>query len=279
LPRKIYHTYTINFSSKEREIYDEFLDDIQKVYGEMVNNTKTYAHVLALFTRLRQCCIAPYLTTVFGSKDEEEIERVKNLLNKKEVNKLAKWAHDEYSSAGIKSAKIKKIVKILKNIRRRKPWDKIVVFSSFKSCLNVLRRACEVYLPDFDYAQIDGDVSIKDRDMLLQEFKYQPYTNGLFMTYKVGSEGINLTQANHVICIEPWWTPAVHLQAEARCWRLGQNKEVHIYKIYIEDSIEEQILEVCNGKNLMTEKLLEGTISADVGLDKKTLHRILFKSS
>ncbi len=92
----------------------------------------------------------------------------------------------------------------------------------------------------------------------LINFKNDINTQGLFLTYKVGSEGLNLTEATHCICIEPWWTNAVHNQAKARLWRTGQTKQVYVHNVIIKGSIEEKIVEICKGKDNIGSKLLRG---------------------
>ncbi len=105
-------------------------------------------------------------------------------------------------------------------------------------------------------------------------------TQGLFLTYKVGSEGLNLTEATHCICIEPWWTNAVHNQAKARLWRTGQTKQVYVHNVIIKGSIEEKIVEICKGKDNMAASYLEGKerIKSPMRapkLDKFTLGKML----
>ncbi len=98
----------------------------------------------------------------------------------------------------------------------------------------------------------------------------------MFLTYKVGSEGLNLTEAVHVLNIEPWWTPVVLEQAIHRAWRSGQTSEVAIYNIYIKNSIEDKMLSICEEKSQMTEAYLQGTgQKVKAGLDKYTMGRIL----
>lgn len=98
------------------------------------------------------------------------------------------------------------------------------------------------------------------------------------MSYKVGSEGLNLTVANHVICIEPWWTFAVPMQAEARCHRPGQTKPVYVHNICVEDTIEKRILDMCNEKRDISDKCLDGTqgmSKTKATLDVRAIGRIL----
>ncbi len=125
---------------------------------------------------------------------------------------------------------------------------------------------------------VDGDVVGRERSDNLDYFRRDARVRALLMTYKVGSEGLNLTKATHCICIEPWWTPAVHTQAEARCWRSGQTQPVTIYNVLVADSIEGRIMTICGEKDELAANYLDGArhrVSAGSGLNKHTLGRIL----
>lgn len=104
--------------------------------------------------------------------------------------------------------------------------------------------------------RIDGSTKASERLSMIQKFKDQQNSSILLMTYKVGGEGLNLVEANHCICGEPWWTDAVHNQAKARIWRTGQTKDVHVYNIIVSNSIEERILEICKQKEDMAKMYL-----------------------
>ena len=62
------------------------------------------------------------------------------------------------------------------------------------------------------------------------------------LSIKAGGVGLNLTEANHVFLLDPWWNPAVEQQAFDRCHRIGQKKEVHIHRLYIEGTVEERLI-------------------------------------
>jgi SNF2 family DNA or RNA helicase len=147
----------------------------------------------------------------------------------------------------------------------------------FTSCLDLLADALKELLPSFSFLQVDGDTVGEERNMLLTKFRKDPNISGLLLSYKVGSEGLNLIEANHCICIEPWWNGCTIRQGEARCYRNGQTRTVMTYKIYSENTIENKIIEICKSKDEMAECFLEGTQKqmTRVGIDKYTLGVIL----
>ena len=270
LPPKTIIKKVVNLGGDEDRIYKAILGQVRVAYEKMLDGLLSYACVLALFTRLRQCCIAPYLMTP-ESKRKKPQKRVEKL--QIPPGSLSEWIIEKYGTAGILSAKIQTIIEILSSIPRD---EKTLVFSSFTSCLDLLVSAVRECLPDFDLVQIDGDVTGIDRQESLLEFRQEKEIRAAFMTYKVGSEGLNLTEATHVICIEPWWTPAIHHQAESRSWRFGQTKEVCVYHVFVENTIEKRIWEICEEKEKLKEMYLEGTEAIiRTGLDKATLGRIL----
>nr|QBK86670.1 MAG: DEAD/SNF2-like helicase [Marseillevirus LCMAC102] len=279
LPNKHEHIIYITLSGKEKQCYDYVQKTAKDVYNKMMQGLCDYACVLAIFTRLRQCSIAPYLITAEAKREKGTVsERAKNkeaicILKQIYKGTLREWIHDKNGTAGIYSKKITEIITTLKQIPK---GEKVLIFSMFTSVLDLLANAYKKLLPDLNFVQIDGDTKGKKRAELLTEFRTNANIQSLFITYKVGSEGLNLTEATHVICIEPWWTNAVHEQAKARCWRIGQTKEVQIHNIYVKDSIEERVVDICKEKDEMAEAMLEGTgQKIKVGLDKTTLGRML----
>lgn len=279
LPPKSEYFNSVELTGKHKIYYDWLLGETINTYDEMMKGGCSFACVLAMFTRLRQCAIAPYLTTRASKRKKKKLTKgdleAEEKLKKRFANsEMFKWLNDKKTESGIDSCKIKKLIDILSRIKKD---EKIIIFSMFTSCLDLLVDAIKNRLPDFSYVQVDGDVVGNERTTLLDKFRNNK-TKALLMTYKVGSEGLNLTEANHCICIEPWWTNAVHNQAKARIWRPGQQKNVFIHNVLIEDSIEDKIMEICKDKDELTSVYLEGStkkLKKNHGLDKYTLGKIL----
>jgi SNF2 family DNA or RNA helicase len=182
---------------------------------------------------------------------------------------------DKTGPGGIQSSKVQAILHVLADIPHE---DKVLVFSMFTSVLDLIASA----VPLHEYVQLDGDT--KDRVGVLREFKTNPTCRILFVTYGVGGEGLNLVHANHVICVEPWWTYAVPDQAKARAWRPGQTKAVVMHDLAVRDSIEEHVLDICSAKRRMAQQFLgnrvlgslsEAVQTSHARLDARTLAEIL----
>lgn len=279
LPIKSEHTIYISLDNRERDVYAFMLKKTKESYDKMMKKMCSFASVLALFTRLRQCAIDPYLITSCSKREKLSSSKSKAdkealaLINSMPDGSLSKWCHNK-KKEGIVSSKIRKTVEILSKIPKS---EKALVFSMFTSCLDLLGDTLKEVMPDYSFIQIDGDTVGQERETLLDQFRADPSVRALFLTYKVGGQGLNLTEATHCIPIEPWWTNAVYRQAITRCWRFGQTKEVHVHNIITKDTIEEKVIDIAKQKDAMASEYLDGTTQSveKVGLDKYTLGRML----
>ncbi len=131
----------------------------------------------------------------------------------------------------------------------------MLIFSQFTSFLKLVRKKLdERHEP---YLYLDGSVSLKQREMLVKHFQ-----NGecpLFLiSLKAGGLGLNLTGANYVIHLDPWWNPAIEQQATDRAYRIGQERNVTVYRLIAQHTIEEKIVRLHHSKRDLADSLLEG---------------------
>lgn len=126
---------------------------------------------------------------------------------------------------------------------------KMIVFTSFRKSTEIIRKTFDKEIPSFKYNVIDG--SVRNKTEVLNNFQKDPSVRCLFMNYKVGAEGLNITNASLVVLFDPWWNDAVHNQAIARVLRPGQKKVVTIHQLITKNSIEEQIIKLCDAKSLL----------------------------
>lgn len=278
LPKKIEHRQHVVLTGIHKEIHDYTLTVLRRVYNavfgrgkanitvndEMLASKVDTMSVLKLFLVFRLVCIAPYLLTdeaKRGRRDlHAELSVARNMLPELylEEGPLWKWTKQRFGEAGAHSVKIQTVVGIIRAIP---PEEKVVVFSMFTCSLDLVRDALEE--ERFTWGsetaetvlQLDGETPANTRQEILAKFEDDKNARVLLMTYKTGAEGINLTCASHVIELEPWWTDSVKQQAEARCWRFGQSKTVHVYPLFVKDSIEEHVLRICSMKNEMITRM------------------------
>ena len=108
------------------------------------------------------------------------------------------------------------------------------------------------------YAYLDGSVPIKQREQLVLDF--QAGRQQVFIiSLKAGGLGLNLTGANYVIHLDPWWNPAIEQQATDRAYRIGQRQNVTVYHLIAQHTIEEKILRLHESKRNLADAMLEGT--------------------
>ncbi|KAH0555799.1 hypothetical protein GP486_006257 [Trichoglossum hirsutum] len=165
---------------------------------------------------------------------------------------LKKKAGYKYGS-GSKSGKMQ-VVKALLGMFKQF-GHKALLFCQTRIMLDII----ENYIKDlggFNYRRMDGSTNIKDRQNLVDEFNNTDDIHVFLLTTKVGGLGVNLTGASRVIIFDPDWNPSTDVQARERAWRLGQKKEVTIFRLLTSGTIEEKIYHRQIFKQFLTNKIL-----------------------
>jgi non-specific serine/threonine protein kinase len=129
---------------------------------------------------------------------------------------------------------------------------KTLVFSQFVQMLSLVREAMDDRR--WPYAYLDGHT--RDRQERVDRFQADPNLPFFLISLKAGGLGLNLTAADYVIHIDPWWNPAVEMQATDRTHRIGQDKPVFVYKLITRDSVEEKILLLQERKRELVQQLI-----------------------
>jgi non-specific serine/threonine protein kinase len=156
------------------------------------------------------------------------------------------------------SAKLEMLLEILQTLRSE--GHKALVFSQFVQMLTLVREALD--REEVPYVYLDGQT--RDRQERVDTFQNEPAIPFFLISLKAGGVGLNLTAADYVIHIDPWWNPAVERQAADRTHRIGQDKPVFIYKLITRDTVEDKILELQERKRALADQL----ISSEEGLFK-----------
>lgn len=155
------------------------------------------------------------------------------------------------------SAKLELFMEIVEELREGK--HRALVFSQFVQHLDLIRGALDA--AGITYQYLDGQTPAKEREKRVDAF--QRGEGELFLiSLKAGGTGLNLTAADYVIHMDPWWNPAVEDQATDRAHRIGQTRPVTVYRLVTKDTIEEQILAMHAGKRHLVADVLEGTDQA-----------------
>ena len=133
--------------------------------------------------------------------------------------------------------------------------NRALVFSQFTSFFGEIRKAMDkAKLP---YLYLDGSTTMMKREQLVKEFQSGkcPF---FLISLKAGGLGLNLTGANYVVHLDPWWNPAIEQQATDRAYRIGQQQDVTVYHLISQHTIEEKILRLHRTKRILADSLLEG---------------------
>ena len=135
--------------------------------------------------------------------------------------------------------------------------NRVLVFSQFTSFLDMARDESEAAGVK-DYYYMNGSTALKEREKRVDSFQ-RGEKRVFLISLKAGGLGLNLTGANYVIHLDPWWNPAVESQATDRAYRIGQKEKVTVYHLISEHTIEEKILRLHQSKRSLADSLLEGT--------------------
>jgi SNF2 family DNA or RNA helicase len=157
----------------------------------------------------------------------------------------------------VTSSKMRRLLELLEELRSE--GHRALVFSQFTSHLELVQE--ELERAGFTYQYLDGSTPAASRAERIQAF--QEGAGEVFLiSLKAGGTGINLTAADYVIHLDPWWNPAVEDQATDRAHRIGQTRPVTVYRLIARGTIEEQILSLHSDKRALVAGVLEGTNAA-----------------
>ncbi len=208
LPAKTIMTRSITFEKDQAKLYEGIRISMEKRVRDVIKEKglgKSHITILDALLKLRQVCCDPRLVPL------EEAKSVQN------------------------SAKLEMLLELVEELLEE--GRRILIFSQFTTMLSIIEEA--LLTRDVPLSKLTG--STTNREKVIEKF-----TSGeahvFLISLKAGGVGLNLTQADTVIHYDPWWNPAAEDQATDRAYRIGQDKPVFVYKLIIEDSVEEKIL-------------------------------------
>jgi len=227
LPEKTEQTLCCDLKGKHRRRYNEIRDYYRASLAKKIESSglaKSKIHVLEALLRLRQAACHP------GLLDKDEMDGP--------------------------SAKLDALMEQLAEVIDE--GHKALVFSQFTALLAIVRRRLD--RDGIRYEYLDGRT--QKRKECVQRFQEDPECPLFLISLKAGGHGLNLTAAEYVFILDPWWNPAVEAQAIDRVHRIGQQRRVFAYRLIARDSVEEKILELQKNKR----DLADAIVSADDSL-------------
>ncbi|MGY3052665.1 superfamily II DNA or RNA helicase [Pedobacter sp. UYEF25] len=201
-----------------------------------------------------------------GTFARKQVQLLQGLTALRQLANHPKMVDLEYESD---SGKFENVVNTLETVL--KGGHKVLVFSQFVKHLSIFKRYFEKEEIAFKY--LDG--ATKNRGEIVEEFQTQDNVKVFLISIKAGGVGLNLTEADYVFILDPWWNPAVEQQAIDRTHRIGQNKKVFIYKFITKDTVEEKILALQNSKKRLANALITTEESFFKSLSKDDIREIL----
>jgi SNF2 family DNA or RNA helicase len=219
LPEVMEQTIRCNMSEAQHVFYESEKSKVRNLILDNIRNMgieKSAILILQSLTRLRQIASHPLLVDEGYESD---------------------------------SGKFEIIIDNIENLLAE--GHKALIFSSFVKHLNLFTSYCDSH--DIPYTLLTGET--KNRQAIVDSFQKDENTRLFFISIKAGGFGLNLTAADYVFLLDPWWNPAVEEQAVSRAHRIGQDKNVFIYRFITKDTIEEKIVKLQEKKSRLADML------------------------
>jgi superfamily II DNA or RNA helicase len=238
LPAKIEQTIVCELDRPQRALYNELRDHYRRRLLDRGSSwERSKIQVLEALLRLRQAACHP------GLIDD--------------------------ARAGDASAKLDLLVPRL--VETLDEGHKALVFSQFTSFLALLRAQLDERRVPYEY--LDGRT--RDRQARVTRFQNDPACGLFLISLKAGGVGLNLTAADYVFILDPWWNPAAEAQAVDRSHRIGQSRNVFAYRLIAKDTVEERVLELQQRKRAIADAIITEDNSIVRGLQREDLELLL----
>lgn len=223
LPEKQEMVLFCEMGEEQRKIYDAYRNDYRdKILGVVENQgiQKSQLTILQGLMKLRQICDSPAIV-----KEEEQ-----------------------YPNVSVKLEEIGR--EITENISNHKA----LVFSQFLGMLALIKEKMKELGVDYEY--FDGSSTVNERERAIQRFQNDDNCRVFLISLKAGGVGLNLTAADYVYIVDPWWNPAVEQQAIDRTHRIGQTKNIFAYRMICTDTVEDKILKLQERKRNLAREVI-----------------------
>ena len=223
LPEKTEQILFCEMETEQRKIYDAYRNSYRdKILGTIDQQgiERSQLTILQGLMKLRQICDSPAIL------NEEE----------------------KFPNHSIKLEELTR--EISENIGEHKA----LIFSQFLGMLALIKEELKKANIKFEY--FDGSTSAPDREKAIQNFQNDDECRVFLISLKAGGVGLNLTAADYVYIVDPWWNPAVEQQAIDRTHRIGQTKNIFAYRMICIDTIEDKILQLQERKKILAKELI-----------------------
>ncbi|MDO4631681.1 MAG: DEAD/DEAH box helicase [Corynebacterium sp.] len=225
-PEKTETVITVDLSQEQAALYKAYVEDLTTKLAQ-TRGISRRGMVLASLTKIKQICNHPAHFLADGSP------------------LMFKHRH--------RSGKVEELMQIVENARDT--GEKVLIFTQYKVFGDMLAPFLSEYY-GVDIPFLHGGVSKTGRDRMVQRFQADDGAPAMVLSLKAGGTGLNLTAANIVVHMDRWWNPAVENQATDRAYRIGQDKNVFVYKLITAGTLEERIHEIISGKSELADAMI-----------------------
>jgi non-specific serine/threonine protein kinase len=223
LPEKTETILYCEMEEEQRSVYDAYRNDYRdKILGTIESQgiQKSQLTILQGLMKLRQICDSPAI-----------------------LNETEKYPNHSI-----------KLDELTREIAENIGDHKALVFSQFLGMLALIRERLHALGVQFEY--FDGSTSAIERERAIRRFQSDDSCRVFLISLKAGGVGLNLTAADYVYIVDPWWNPAVEQQAIDRTHRIGQTKNIFAYRMICKDSIEDKIIQLQERKRVLAKDLI-----------------------
>ncbi len=240
LPERLEQTIHCELEGKQRKLYDELREHyrhslLARIERDGIRRSKI--QILEALLRLRQAACHP------------------GLIDKSKI--------------GMGSAKLDALMPQLAEVTEE--GHKALVFSQFTSFLSIVRDRLDAAKMPYEY--LDGKT--RNRQEVVERFQNNADCRLFLISLKAGGLGLNLTAAEYVFLLDPWWNPAVEAQAIDRAHRIGQTRQVFAYRLIAKDTVEEKVLKLQESKRELADAIINADNSVISKLGREELELLL----
>ncbi|HEU4889130.1 MAG TPA: DEAD/DEAH box helicase, partial [Thermoanaerobaculia bacterium] len=239
LPERIEQTLYCELEGKQRRDYDDLREHYRQLLLGRIRTAgvaKSRMQILEALLRLRQAACHPALIAPTLETSSAKLD-----LLLEEIREVLDSGH------------------------------RALVFSQFTTFLSIVRRALDEQ--KIDYLYLDGKT--QDRQSIVEQFQRADGPPLFLISLKAGGLGLNLTNADYIFLLDPWWNPAVEAQAIDRAHRIGRQRPVIAYRLIARDTVEEKILELQSRKRELADSIISEDNSVLRGLAVEDLELLL----
>lgn len=230
-------------SLTEEVIYCEMTDDQKDIYQNEKNGLRNL-----LLQHQRQ------------KENRNNLIVLNGIMQLRQLASHPGMVNSDYSGS---SGKLEQIISTYETLRSE--GHKVLIFSSFVKHLDIIAEAFNEH--GWKYTMLTG--TTVNREQEINKFASSNDVGAFLISLKAGGVGLNLTQADYVFIVDPWWNPASEMQAISRAHRIGQDKHVFAYRFITENTIEEKIIRLQEGKRKLSETFIVDSNPFDTLTDKE----------